>query len=68
MAKLGACDAAVWAADEAVQVLGGYGYMRDYPVEKLMRDAQGLQLEGGGPERLRECVVRDLLRGGGGDR
>ena len=68
MAKLGACDAAVWATDEAVQVFGGYGYMRHYPVEKLMRDAQGLQLEGGGPERLRECVVRDLLRGAGGDR
>jgi len=68
MAKLGACQAAVWAADEAVQVFGGYGYMRDYPVEKLMRDAQGLSLEGGGSERLRECVVRDLLRNAGGER
>ena len=41
MARLAASDAASAVAREAVQVFGGYGYMRDYPVEKLMRDASG---------------------------
>ncbi len=42
MARWAASDAAVSVAREAVQVFGGYGYMRDYPVEKLMRDASGM--------------------------
>lgn len=41
MARLAASEAAVEVAREAVQIFGGYGYMRDYPVEKLMRDAAG---------------------------
>ena len=44
MAKLTESEAALWVADEAVQVFGGYGYMRDYPVEKLMRDAKGTEI------------------------
>ena len=42
MARWAASDAAVSVAREAVQIFGGYGYMRDYPVEKLMRDASGM--------------------------
>src|SRR5690606_34935212 len=38
IAKLMASEAATWSADEAVQIYGGYGYMRHYPVERLLRD------------------------------
>jgi alkylation response protein AidB-like acyl-CoA dehydrogenase len=40
VAKLVASEAATWVADEAIQIFGGYGYMRDYPVEKLLRAAR----------------------------
>ena len=62
MAKLGASEAASWVADEAVQVFGGYGYMRDYPVEKLMRDAKGTEIFEGASEILRVVIARELLR------
>jgi alkylation response protein AidB-like acyl-CoA dehydrogenase len=52
----------MWIADEAVQVFGGYGYMRDYPVEKLMRDAKGTEIYEGTSEVLRHVVARELLR------
>jgi len=60
-AKLVASRAAMLAADEAVQIFGGYGYMREYPVEKLMRDAKGTQVLGGSDEQLRHDVARDAL-------
>ena len=63
MARITAADAAVWVTDEAVQIFGGYGYMKDYPVEKLMRDAQGMQILGGSREALYERVVRPMLSG-----
>jgi butyryl-CoA dehydrogenase len=44
MSKLFASDVAVEVASNAIQVLGGYGYMRDYPVEKMLRDAKILQI------------------------
>ena len=44
MAKLFASEAAMWVTTQAVQIFGGYGYMRDYPVEKLMRDAKAMEL------------------------
>jgi alkylation response protein AidB-like acyl-CoA dehydrogenase len=62
MAKLTASEAAVWVADEAVQIFGGYGYMRDYPVEKLMRDAKGTEIFEGTSEILRVVIARELLR------
>ncbi|NCG31849.1 MAG: hypothetical protein GWP44_03115 [Proteobacteria bacterium] len=43
-AKLAASEAATWSAAEAVQVFGGYGYMRHYPVEQLLRDAKGTEI------------------------
>lgn len=52
-ACLAAGDAAEWVASEAVQIHGGYGYMRDYPVEKLMRDAQAVRVLEGTPDHLR---------------
>jgi alkylation response protein AidB-like acyl-CoA dehydrogenase len=60
MAKLAAGECAMFAATEAVQVFGGYGYMRDYPVEKLMRDAKALQIMHGPSEVQRRLIARSL--------
>jgi alkylation response protein AidB-like acyl-CoA dehydrogenase len=62
IAKLTASETAMWVTDEAVQVFGGYGYMRDYPVEKLMRDAKGTEIYEGTSEILRVVIARALLR------
>jgi hypothetical protein len=61
MAKAMASEAAYWVADEAVQIFGGYGYMRDYPVEKLLRDAKGTEIFEGTNEIMRLVVARDAL-------
>jgi alkylation response protein AidB-like acyl-CoA dehydrogenase len=66
MTKVAASAAAMWCADEAVQIFGGYGYMRDYPVEKLMRDAKGTEIYEGSNEVLRWVIARDLVRESGG--
>ena len=60
-AKLQGSETASWVADEAVQIFGGYGYMRDYPVEKLMRDAKGTEIYEGTSEILRIVIARDVL-------
>jgi alkylation response protein AidB-like acyl-CoA dehydrogenase len=65
MAKLLASRTAMWVADEAVQVFGGYGYMRDYPVEKLMRDAKGTEIYEGTSEILRVVIAREVLAAAG---
>jgi len=62
MSKLAASEAATWVADEAVQVFGGYGYMRDYPVEKLLRDAKGTEIYEGTSEIMRHVIAREVLR------
>jgi acyl-CoA dehydrogenase len=61
-AKTFAADAAMRAAIDAVQMFGGYGYMREYPVEKLMRDCKVFQIYEGTSEILRNVVVRELFR------
>lgn len=61
-AKLAASEAATWVADEAVQIFGGYGYMRDYPVEKLLRDAKGTEIYEGTNEIMRHVIAREMLR------
>jgi alkylation response protein AidB-like acyl-CoA dehydrogenase len=60
IAKLFASEAAMWVSTQAVQIFGGYGYMRDYPVEKLMRDAKGCEILGGTGEQLRVLIAREL--------
>ncbi len=60
-AKLLASETAMYAADEAVQIFGGYGYMRDYPVERLMRDAKGTEIFEGTSEIMRVVIARELL-------
>ncbi|MFO7680901.1 MAG: acyl-CoA dehydrogenase family protein [Chloroflexota bacterium] len=60
--KAYAADAAMKIATEAVQVFGGYGYMGEYPVEKLMRDAKIFQIYEGTSQIQRNIIVRELFR------
>jgi len=62
MAKLFASDVAMRVAIDAVQIFGGYGYMRDYPVEKLMRDAKITQIYEGTNQIQRNVIAQELLR------
>ena len=61
-AKAYAADTAMRVATNAVQVFGGYGYMAEYPVEKLMRDAKIFQIYEGTSQIQRNIVVRELFR------
>ena len=60
MAKLTAGDTAMWVADHAVQVLGGYGYTTDFPVERFFRDAKITQIYEGTQEIQRVVIARAL--------
>ncbi|MBA2849716.1 acyl-CoA dehydrogenase [Thermosulfuriphilus ammonigenes] len=62
MAKMYATDMAMWVATQAVQILGGHGYMRDYPVEKMMRDAKVLQIYEGTNQIQRNVIARELAK------
>lgn len=62
-AKLFAAEAAVRVAEEAVQIHGGYGYTKDYPVEKLWRDAKLCTIGEGTSEIQRLVIARQLLHG-----
>lgn len=59
-AKIAASHAAVACADRAVQIHGGYGYTRDFPVERAMRDAAVLQVLHGTPARCKTLAARQL--------
>jgi hypothetical protein len=63
MAKLTASEAAMFATTKAVQIFGGYGYMRDYPVERYMRDAKLGEIGEGTSEVQRIVIARALLSG-----
>lgn len=63
LAKAFAGDTAVFCATEAVQVFGGYGYTKEYPVEKYYRDAKIFQIYEGTGEVQRIVIAGDLLRG-----
>ncbi len=63
MAKCVAADAAMRVTTDAVQVFGGYGYTRDYPVERFMRDAKIMQIYEGTSQIQRSIIARELLRG-----
>ena len=60
MCKIFASDVAMEVTTEAVQILGGYGYMRDYPVEKMFRDAKILQIYEGTNEIQRNIIGQEL--------
>jgi alkylation response protein AidB-like acyl-CoA dehydrogenase len=61
MAKLYCTDVAMDVTTEAVQVLGGYGYVKEYPVERMMRDAKITQLYEGTNEIQRLVIAREML-------
>ena len=63
IAKLLAGDAAMKVTTDAVQILGGYGYVNEYPVERMMRDAKITQIYEGTNQIQRVVIARDLLRG-----
>ena len=62
-AKAYGADAAMRVATDAVQIFGGYGYTKDYPVEKLMRDAKLLQIYEGTSQIQRMVIARNILAG-----
>jgi alkylation response protein AidB-like acyl-CoA dehydrogenase len=62
MAKLYCTDVAMDVTTDAVQVLGGYGYMREYPVERMMRDAKITQIYEGTNQIQRLVIARQMLK------
>jgi alkylation response protein AidB-like acyl-CoA dehydrogenase len=62
MAKLFASETAMRVTTDAVQVFGGYGYMADYPVAKLFRDAKVTEIYEGTSEIQRTVIARELYR------
>lgn len=62
MAKLFASESAVWIANEAVQIHGGYGFIKDYPVEKFYRDVKLCTIGEGTSEIQRLVIARQLLK------
>jgi alkylation response protein AidB-like acyl-CoA dehydrogenase len=62
MAKVLASDAAMRVTTDAVQIFGGYGYMKEYPVEKMMRDAKITQIYEGTNQIQREIIAMSLIK------
>jgi alkylation response protein AidB-like acyl-CoA dehydrogenase len=62
MAKAFCGENAIWIANKALQIMGGYGYMRDYPVEKMLRDARILSIYEGTTEVQKNAICRDLIK------
>jgi butyryl-CoA dehydrogenase len=62
MAKLMASDTAMKVTTDAVQIFGGYGYMKEYPVEKMMRDAKITQIYEGTNQIQREVIAQGLVK------
>jgi acyl-CoA dehydrogenase len=61
MAKRFAADSAMEVTTDAVQVYGGYGFIKEYPVEKLMRDAKIMQLYEGTSQIQRLVIAKEVL-------
>ena len=66
MAKCFATDAAMAVSTDGVQVLGGYGYTREYPLERYMRDAKVMQIVEGTNQVQRVVISRNLRKAFGG--
>ena len=62
MCKVFASDVAMKVTTDAVQILGGYGYMKEYPVEKMMRDAKITQIYEGTNQIQRSVIASNLLK------
>lgn len=63
MAKLFASEMGMWATTKAIQIHGGYGYTKDYPVERYFRDVKLMEIGEGTSEIQRLVISRELLRG-----
>src|SRR6266545_3575207 len=61
-AKLFCTDTAMWVTTDAVQILGGYGYIKEYPVERMMRDAKITQIYEGTNEIQRLVIAREMVK------
>ena len=61
MSKLLASETAMWVTQQAVQIFGGYGYVKDYPVERLFRDAKITEIYEGTSEVQRIVIARGLF-------
>jgi alkylation response protein AidB-like acyl-CoA dehydrogenase len=62
MAKVYASETAMWVTSEAVQIHGGYGYVKEFHVERLMRDAKITQIYEGTSEVQRMVISRAILK------
>jgi butyryl-CoA dehydrogenase len=62
MAKLFGTDVSMKVTTDAVQIMGGSGYMKEYPVEKMMRDAKILQIFEGANQIQRNVIALDMIR------
>jgi len=62
MAKFTASDTAMKVTTDAVQVMGGYGYMKDYPLERMMRDAKLIQIYTGTNQIMRVVTAREIFK------
>ncbi|MCH8928504.1 MAG: acyl-CoA dehydrogenase [Candidatus Marinimicrobia bacterium] len=62
MAKLYASELAMWAAGEAIQIHGGYGYLKDFPVERFYRDAKVCEIGEGTSEIQRILIAREIRK------
>jgi alkylation response protein AidB-like acyl-CoA dehydrogenase len=64
MAKLYASEAATWVSHQAIQIHGGYGYVKEYPVERYYRDVRVMEIYEGASEIQRLVIARSLLKDG----
>ena len=64
MAKVNAAEAAMFVTTKAIQIHGGYGYIKEYPLERYFRDARILEIYEGTSEIQRLTIARELIRGG----
>ena len=62
MCKYYASENAVWVTNKALQIHGGYGYMRDYPIERMYRDARIVPIYEGTSEIQKVVISRELLK------
>ena len=62
MAKLSASETAMWVTTKAIQIHGGYGYSREYPVQRYFRDAKITEIYEGTSEIQRMVIARQILR------
>ena len=61
MAKYFAAEASLRVCDKAIEILGGYGYLRDFPVERFYRDAKMYQIGEGTSQIQRIIIAREIL-------